>query len=206
MLSKLQYISQGNNDQAQLYNIQAALDAGCNWIQLRVKGRDEAFVYPLATAVKILCDRYRAVLIINDFISVAREIDADGVHVGLADAPVSEARTRLAAGKIIGGTANTWADVVQRIGEGCDYIGLGPYRFTTTKEQLSPVLGLQGYADIMKAIAGQERAVPVYAIGGIRAADLAPILATGVYGVAVSGLVTEAADKKALVHQLLSVQ
>lgn len=205
MLSRLQYISQGNSDQAQLYNIEAALYAGCKWIQLRVKNQEEAAVYSLATAVKALCDQYNAVLIINDFVAVAHAIDADGVHIGLTDAPVHEARARLAAGKIIGGTANTLADVLQRIGEGCDYVGLGPYRFTTTKEKLSPVLGLDGYADIMSALAERGLSVPVYAIGGIMGPDVAAILDTGVHGVAVSGLITKAVDKKALVHQLLSV-
>jgi thiamine-phosphate pyrophosphorylase len=203
MFSKLQYISQGENEQTQLDNIRAALEAGCNWIQLRYKNQDEVAVYALAVAVKVLCDRYKAVFIVNDFVAVAREVDADGVHVGLTDTAVETARKQLGAGKIIGGTANTLADVAQRIREGCDYLGLGPFRFTTTKEKLNPVLGLDGYQEIMNALTTKGLSVPVYAIGGIRAEDAAAILSTGVHGIAVSGLITEALDKKELVTQLL---
>jgi len=203
MFSKLQYISQGEDEQTQLDNIRAALEAGCNWIQLRYKNQDEVAVYALAVAVKVLCDRYKAVFIVNDFVAVAREVDADGVHVGLTDTAVETARKQLGAGKIIGGTANALTDVEQRIREGCDYVGLGPFRFTTTKEKLSPVLGLDGYQEIMNTLTAKGLSVPVYAIGGIRAEDAGAILSTGVHGIAVSGLITEAIDKKELVTQLL---
>lgn len=205
MYSKLQYISQGKDVSSQLYNIQAALDAGCKWIQLRYKQADELSLFSLAVAVKKLCDGYNAILIINDFVSIAREVDADGVHVGLSDTPVAAARGKLPPGKIIGGTANTLADVIQRIGEQCDYIGLGPYRFTATKEKLSPILGLEGYREIMKALAVQKASIPVYAIGGIPYEDVPAILSTGVHGIAVSGMIANATDKHAVVSYMSSL-
>lgn len=205
MYSKLQYISQGKEVSSQLYNIQAALDAGCKWIQLRYKQADEPSMFSLAVAVKKLCDHYKAILIINDFVSIAREVDADGVHVGLSDTPVPVARKKLEPGKIIGGTANTLADVEQRISEQCDYIGLGPYRFTATKEKLSPILGLDGYRDIMNVLAAKNSFIPVYAIGGILSDDITAILSTGVHGIAVSGMVTNAPDKHAVVSYVSSL-
>lgn len=202
MTSKLQYISQGKSPGDHLTNSKAALDAGCSWIQLRMKQQPEATVLQVAAEVKRCCEAYNAVFIVNDFVHVAHEVDAHGVHVGLSDMAVQAARQILGNGKIIGGTANTLEDVRKRIGEQCDYIGLGPFRFTTTKEKLSPILGTQGYKIIMQALAAEKATIPVYAIGGITADDLDTIMETGVHGVALSGVITNAADQKQLVQQL----
>jgi thiamine-phosphate pyrophosphorylase len=105
----------------------------------------------------------------------------------------------LGSEKIIGGTANTLTDVIKRIEENCNYIGLGPYRFTSTKDNLSPILGLAGYKEIIKQI---YNTVPIYAIGGIVASDITQILETGIYGVAMSGTLTNYPDKKELINQL----
>ncbi len=133
---------------------------------------------------------------------IARTLDADGVHLGLDDMPVAEARSILGAGKIIGGTANTYEDVLQRVGEQCDYAGLGPFRFTTTKAQLSPVLGLTGFQDIMASLSAAGIAIPVYAIGGILSEDLEALMGTGIYGIALSGLITRTAAPQPLIQQL----
>lgn len=202
MFSKLQYISQGRTATEQLRNITAALDAGCNWIQLRWKGQQEQNVLELAGIVKEKCTAYQATFIINDAPQIAATVDADGVHLGLTDMPVQEARAILGTDKILGGTANTFTDAVQRAKEGCDYIGLGPFRFTTTKEKLSPVLGTTGYQSIMDALTGAGITIPVYAIGGIVAEDLATLMLTGIHGIALSGLITNAAAKQTLVQQL----
>jgi thiamine-phosphate pyrophosphorylase len=103
--------------------------------------------------------------------------------------------------KITGGTANTLEQVLQRVEEGCSYIGLGPFRFTTTKEKLSPIIGLQGFKKIMDKLNEQRISMPVYAIGGIDLKDVKDIMQTGVYGVAVSGIITYHPDKKLLVQQ-----
>lgn len=201
MYSKLQYISQGATEQHQLDHIRAALDAGCTWVQLRFKEADERTFEATAGQAKQLCTAYGATFIINDHPVIAKSVDADGVHLGLDDMPVAEARTILGHQKIIGGTANTLDQVMKRIGERCNYIGLGPLRFTTTKKKLSPVLGVEGYRAIMDAIK-QQTPVPVYAIGGIVAEDIESLLDTGVYGVAVSGIISDHPDKKTLVSHL----
>lgn len=204
MFSKLQYISQGATDNEQLNNIQQALDAGCNWIQLRFKNATPAAIKALAAQVKVLCASSNAVFIINDHPQIAKDIPADGVHLGLQDMPVIDARS-ITGDKIIGGTANTLEDVLKRIDEGCSYIGLGPFRFTTTKEKLSPVLGLEGYSKIMEGLNQRQMQVPVYAIGGIVLEDIAAIIQTGVYGVALSGVITHHPDKKLLLQQLNTI-
>lgn len=201
-MHKLQYISQGRTVQEQTENIQSALDSGCRWVQLRFKNAGNNELSDLAVQVKKMCSAYQATFIMNDRVDIAKRIDADGVHLGLLDTSIAEARSILGANKIIGGTANTITDVLKRIDEKCDYIGLGPFRFTPTKEKLSPVLGLDGITLIMKAVLSGEKQIPVYAIGGIIQDDVAAIMKTGVFGIAVSGAVTTHPNKKELIQNL----
>jgi thiamine-phosphate pyrophosphorylase len=202
MFNKLQYISQGNTVDEQLNNIHQALDNGCKWIQIRFKNHFSDNAFTLAEAVKTLCEEYLANFIINDNVYLAHQIAADGVHLGLDDMSISEARSILGDTKIIGATANTFEDIQNHIQNGCDYIGLGPFKFTTTKENLSPILGLKGYRTIMGKMQENELTTPVYAIGGITLDDIEPLLQTGIYGIAVSGLITQATNKKKIIKQL----
>jgi thiamine-phosphate pyrophosphorylase len=202
MYSRLQYISSGATANEQLANIQAALDAGCKWIQLRYKNALQGEIKVLSETVNDICKSYKATFIINDFPDMAAQIDADGFHLGLQDMDIELARELYGKEKIIGGTANTLKDVLQRVEEGCDYIGLGPYRFTTTKEKLSPVLGLAGYETIMEELHKRGINTPVYAIGGIETDDISALMNTGIYGIAVSGMITRNSDKKYLIEEL----
>lgn len=154
----------------------------------------------LAVQVKKMCSAYRATFILNDHVDIAKRIDADGVHLGLLDTSIAEARSILGENKIIGGTANTISDVMMRISENCDYIGLGPFRFTPTKEKLSPVLGLDGIALIMKEALHGEKQVPIYAVGGIILNDVPEIKNTGIYGVAISSEITAHPNQKELIQ------
>ena len=202
MFSKLQYISQGETVAEQLNNIQQALNAGCNWIQLRFKNATLHTTMQLAEEVKQLCTTYNATFIINDYPHIAKAVDAGGVHLGLTDVSINEAKKIVGEYKIIGGTANTLQHVLQRVDEGCDYVGLGPLRFTATKLKLSPILGLEGYQQIMDALAESQIQLPIYAIGGIVLEDIPAIMKTGMYGVAVSSIITNHPEKKLLVKQL----
>ena len=132
MYTRLQYISQGFTGKEQLKNIQNLLDAGCEWVQLRFKNGKNKELHNLAERVKKLCSTYHTKFIMNDHVNLAKIVDADGVHLGLHDTSIAQARTILGGNKIIGGTANTIQDVMMRINEKCDYIGLGPFRFTST--------------------------------------------------------------------------
>ncbi|SHM82216.1 thiamine phosphate synthase [Flavobacterium chilense] len=202
MYHKLQYISQGKTIEEQLYNIHQALDAGCDWIQLRFKDQTVKDTYALAEAVKFLCEEYLANFIVNDNLSLAQQIAADGVHLGLSDMKIDEARAILGSTKIIGGTANTFEDIKNHVKNGCDYIGLGPFRFTNTKEKLSPILGLSGYFEILRQMKKNKIQIPVYAIGGIELNDINPLMETGIHGIAVSGMITNSDKKKKLIQQL----
>ncbi len=202
MFSKLQYISQGETAAMQLKNINEALDAGCSWVQLRFKNAEEYELKTTAEEVKKVCDTYSATFIINDHPLIAKAVDADGVHLGLTDMLIKEAVEIVGIDKIIGGTANTLQDVLQRVQEGCSYVGLGPLRFTTTKKKLSPVLGLEGYKNIMDELRRRNIDIPIYAIGGIVTEDILSILQTGVYGLAGSGIITHHPNKKELVKEI----
>jgi len=204
-MEKLQYISQGQTLTEQKNNILKALDAGAKWIQIRWKDADEKDRYVLAEQIKQTCSEFVASCIINDHPSLAAAVDADGVHLGLDDCSVTAARDILGAGKIIGGTANSFADVKQRISEHCDYIGLGPFNYTTTKQKLSPLLGIAGYENIIQQVrlAGLPP-IPIFAIGGIsQLEDIQQLLEIGVYGVALSGIVTKTPNIVSSINKIL---
>ncbi|MFD2599621.1 thiamine phosphate synthase [Sphingobacterium corticis] len=188
--SRLQYISDGETLELQERNIRQALAFGANWIQLRwKKNKDEAFE-SFAKNVRVLCTKHQACFIINDHVDTAKKVEADGVHLGLDDMSVLDARRILGTNKIIGGTANTLDHVLSRTEENCDYIGLGPFRFTSTKQKLSPILGLDGYQEITDLLTKRNiSAPPIYAIGGIRVNDISDLKEIGIHGVAVSGLI-----------------
>ena len=202
MNNQLQYISQGNTVEEQVYNIHKALNNGCDWIQMRFKKNYSDDAFTLAEAVKMLCKEYLATFIINDNVHLAKQLDADGVHLGLSDMSVKEARLILGKTKIIGGTANTFEDVLQRTAENCDYIGLGPYQFTTTKQHLSPILGLEGYRSIIEQMKAKNIQIPIYAIGGITLEHVESLMKTGIHGIAVSGLITQIKNASQLIKQL----
>lgn len=194
VIDKLHYISQAPEQGSHLTAIEKVLRSGGKWIQLRVKEQSEEAVLELALEANRLCREYGAKLIINDYPLVALKSGAYGVHLGLDDMPVPEARVILGKDKCIGGTANTFEDVQRRAAEGVDYIGLGPFRFTTTKKNLSPVIGMEGYTSIIRQMNESGISIPVIAIGGIDLPDIKPILETGIHGIAVSGLLTREND------------
>ena len=202
MYSKIQYISQGSTKQEQIQNITSVLEAGCKWIQLRFKNATLQVFTSTALEVKKLCIKHGATFIINDNVNLVKEVNADGVHLGLTDMSIKEARRIVGSDKIIGGTANTLNDVLRRISEKCDYIGLGPYRFTYTKEKLSPILGLEGFQEIMGHIHLSGNHIPLYAIGGIELDDIPEILNTGIHGIALSGILSNKKDTSEIIKQL----
>ncbi|MDM1396296.1 thiamine phosphate synthase [Myroides odoratimimus] len=204
MLNKIQYISHGDTPQEQLYHIETVLGAGQQWIQYRFKNTTNTTLWQTAEQVKRLCEQYQATLIINDHVDLAKAIEADGVHLGLTDLSIIQAKAYL-PNKIIGGTANTIEDIQLRHTEGCDYIGLGPYRYTTTKQKLSPILGLTGYQQILKQMQELNINIPVVAIGGIQLEDVEDLKQAGLHGIAISGLLQNSTDKKSLLQQLNNI-
>jgi thiamine-phosphate pyrophosphorylase len=185
-----------------LQQVEVACEAGIRWVQLRMKQADPQQFLDIAAAAKKICDEWGCALIINDRVEIAIEVKAHGVHLGKEDMHPTEARRLLGDDFIIGATANTMEDIRAHHRAGVDYVGLGPYRYTTTKKNLSPVLRLEGYRQIMDQLSREQISIPIIAIGGIGKEDAASLLHTGVQGIAFSGLLVHAADRKATVQLL----
>ena len=201
----IQFISHSNERCSYLDGIRLALEGGCKWVQLRMKDAPDEQVAQLGVQARELCDRYGSKLILDDRVELVAKTGADGVHLGKNDMPIAQAREILGSGKIIGGTANTFEDIVAHWKSGADYIGCGPFRFTTTKKNLSPILGLEGYRDIVARMKDAGITLPLVAIGGITAEDIPAILETGVDGIAVSGTVLRAEDPAAEMAKLIEL-
>lgn len=188
----IQFITHSNERYDHVEGAKLALQGGCRWIQLRMKDAMEIDFLRVAKKIRRLCDEYHATFILDDHVEWVGLTGADGVHLGKNDMPVDEARKMLGRNKIIGGTANTFEDVERLSRQGADYIGCGPFRFTTTKKNLSPVLGLEGYRDITAQMKAHDIQLPIIAIGGILHQDIPAIMQTGVTGIAVSGAILNA--------------
>lgn len=188
----IQFITHSNTRYDYVEGARLALEGGCRWIQLRMKDAQEVDFLLAAKQIGAMCKEYGATFILDDHVEWVRITGADGVHLGKNDMPVDEARNQLGANRIIGGTANTFEDVERLWRQGANYIGCGPYRFTTTKKNLSPVLGLDGYRHIISKMKAHDINIPVVAIGGILQPDIKDVMATGVSGIAVSGAILNA--------------
>lgn len=190
-----------------------ALEGGCKWVQLRVKSPDlitdeakaefMASLKAMALEAQRMCREHGATFIIDDNVALVKEIGADGVHLGKKDMPISEARRILGKDFIIGGTANTFEDVKAHYEAGADYIGCGPFRFTTTKQGLSPILGLEGYRSIVSRMRAEGIDLPIVAIGGITKEDIPEIMQTGVTGIALSGTILNAENPVAETRRII---
>ncbi|MCW4117883.1 thiamine phosphate synthase [Prevotella copri] len=202
---QLQFISHQNEKMTYLDGIREALAGGCKWIQLRMKGATDEEVRPIALKVKKLCKEQNATFLIDDRVQLVKEVGADGVHLGKNDMPIAEARKILGDDFIIGGTANTFEDVKAHYEAGADYIGCGPFHFTTTKKKLSPILGLEGYHEIIQKMKAENIDIPIVAIGGITKEDIPDIMKTGVNGIALSGSILNAKDPASETHDIMEM-
>ena len=165
-------------------SVRIALEGGCRWVQLRIKDMDDEHIYPVALRTQKLCREYGATFIIDDHVEIAKQIQANGVHLGKLDMSICEARKILGNNFIIGGTANTLEDVKAHYEAGADYIGCGPFRYTTTKSNLSPILGLEGYRQITSRMKEAHINISLVAIGGITGTDIPKLMQTGINGIA----------------------
>lgn len=193
-IGKLQFISNYQSKVSHLQQIQEVIMAGVKWIQYRPKEMPEDLLIAEGHQIAALCKNNGVTFIMNDRVDIAQILGADGVHLGKLDMSPKKARELLGDGKIIGGTANTTDDILHLVSQGVDYVGLGPFRFTNTKKNLSPVLGIIGYQKIVDTLKAQDVHIPLISIGGIAQNDLNAILNTGIYGIAVSSVISEAAN------------
>ena len=214
----LQFITHYTEKCSYIDSAKIALEGGCRWIQLRMKDVSETILEHHALIIQEMCKEYGATFIIDDNVFLAKKINADGVHLGKNDMPITEARRILGDDFIIGATVNTFEEILKiidnvQVGTSTsivteelkvhnpmvqssivqvNYIGCGPFRFTHTKQKLSPILGIEGYKEIVKKKLEQNIDIPIVAIGGISNADIPHILETGIDGIALSSSILRA--------------
>ncbi|OUR91931.1 thiamine-phosphate diphosphorylase [Flavobacteriales bacterium 34_180_T64] len=201
IIPKLHYISQGSSPAAHLENIQKACSSGTELVQLRLKISSEKKLLKFAKEARKITSHFQTRLIINDYYKIAKAVKADGVHLGQTDTCPTIARTHLYSWQMIGGTANTLQDCEKLLDKDIDYISLGPFRETITKDNLPPVLGLKGYRAITDVL---KTPIPIIGVGGITTEDVTDILETGISGIAVSGEITRDFNSIRKFNQLLN--
>lgn len=191
--SKLQFITHYTEKYSYIDSARIALEGGCRWIQLRMKNADASILEETALIVQKMCKDYGATFIIDDHVLLTKKIKADGVHLGKNDMPIAEARRLLGDSFIIGGTVNSLDDVRATLQSATpNYFGCGPFRFTSTKKNLAPILGHEGYRNIIREMKEGGIRIPLVAIGGIRKEDIPELMADGVHGIALSSSILRA--------------
>lgn len=179
--------------------VNEALDAGAPVIQLRAKGLPDRELYEFASRIMQACSRRGACCIINDRVDIALAVDADGVHIGADDLPVTVARRLLGDGRVLGATARDPETAQRHEAAGATYLGVGPAYSTGSKDGLPSPLGPEGIARVAAAVS-----IPVIAVAGITASRVPELIAAGAYGVAVISAVSKADDPRAATEELLA--
>lgn len=160
--------------------VEEAIKGGVDCVQLREKNIDTRQFVEIAQTIKYITDRHNVPLIINDRIDVALAVKADGVHLGQDDMPLPIARTLVPHSMIIGISVSTVNEAIEAQRDGADYIGAGSVFPTSTKDDISGIIGLEGLQEITKAVS-----IPVIAIGGIQIHNAQDVMEHGAGGIAV---------------------
>ena len=200
----LQFITHTTEQYGYVEGAIEALNGGCKWIQLRMKGADADDIRRAVDKLKPLCQEKGAILILDDHVELTSQLDIDGVHLGKNDMPPAEARALIGEKYIIGGTANTFDDIKNLVAQGVDYIGLGPFRYTETKQNLSAILGIEGYKNILSQCRIAGITTPIVAIGGIEPDDIPTIMQAGVSGIALSGTILRSDNPAETTHKIIT--
>jgi thiamine-phosphate pyrophosphorylase len=198
-IPKLHYISQGNTPAEHLENIQKACSSGAELVQLDlIKVSDKDYL-KFAKEAREITSHFQTRLMISGNYKIAKEVKADGVHLGRTQLLATAARIHLYTWQIIGGTANTLQECKTLLKEEVDYISLGAFK--GEQDNLSTNLGLNGYTAIVEAL---DTKTPIIGFGGITTSDVKNILETGISGIAVSKEITQDFNKIKTFNQLLS--
>lgn len=201
----LQYITNTNCDVPVVRQIEEVIAGGCRWVQIRMKDASDEEVAKVVEDVKPLCIETETFLIINDRVELAKTVDAGGVHLGKSDMLPSQARMILGPAAVIGVTANTFEDITRVRSLDVDYIGIGPYADTHTKENLATILGIEGLRSLCTQMEQQEINIAHVAVGGIKKEDVDAIMQAGADGIAVSGAIAFADDIKKATEEFLQL-
>jgi len=176
--------------------LRAALDGGADIVQLREKNLPRREIERAGATFRRIADTYSALFIVNDDPELAHACDADGLHVGQDDLPVTEARAVLGPDSIIGLSTHTPEQVDAGVHSGADYISVGPIWETPTKEG-RPATGLDLISHASDSTTASPSAVPFFAIGGIDTTNATDVLAAGARRLCVVRAIRDADDPAA---------
>jgi len=157
-----------------------AIAGGADTIQFRQKQGNMREMIGIARDMKSLCKKAGVTLIVNDRIDIAIAAEANGVHLGQDDFPITLARRLLGNDKIIGGSARNLEEALECVNQGADYIGFGPVYSTLSKEDAGTATGIELLKEISETIS-----IPVIAIGGIGPVNIHEVIRSGAHGIAV---------------------
>ena len=199
----LQFITHASDRYSIAEEVQMAIEGGCRWVQLRMK--DAAYDEMKSTALDIIpiCKEHDVILVIDDNVELVNELRVHGVHLGKDDMDPRKARELLGPHAIIGVTANTAEDILSFRNIDVDYVGVGPFRHTTTKKKLAPIIGIDGYKSIVETTRAGGNHLPLVAVGGVTLEDIPALMGAGLQGVAVSGAIINADDPVEYTRRLL---
>lgn len=200
MIPKLHYISQGNTPEAHLEHIQNACASGAELVQLRLENIEEPALLKIAEKARDITQHFQTRLIIYNHYKIAKTVKADGVYLAKKNSSPTVVKKHLYSWQSIGSAANTMQDCQTLIAKKVDYIFLGSFRLTPTKNDSNLVLGLNGYLTILDEL---KTEIPIIAIGGITLTDVPELLKIGVYGIALSDELTKDFNKIKSFKQLL---
>lgn len=201
----LQYITNTDCPTPVAEQIKAVIRGGCRWVQIRMKEATDEEIEKVVEEVKPIAAENDCLLLLDDRVELCNKLALTGVHLGKEDMLPSKARVELGPLAVIGVTANTFEDVVAVRSLDVDYLGVGPFRATTTKKNLAPVLGIEGIKSIINKMQEAEIEIPVVAIGGIKADDIPSLLEIGCKGIAVSGAIAFADNLEEATRRIISL-
>ena len=198
--SSMYFITDSTNysEEEFLYRVEQALMGGITLLQLREKDKSTREYMDLAEKVHTLTKKYNVPLIIDDRVDVALAIDAEGVHVGQSDMPVSTARKLMGDDKIVGATTKTVEQAVEAYAQGADYLGVGAIYPTTTKVK-TVLTSTETLGNICSAVP-----IPVNAIGGLNKDNIDVLEGIPIAGICVVSEIMKADDPKQAAVELQS--
>jgi thiamine-phosphate pyrophosphorylase len=202
-ISRLHYLTQDLPHRPHVEQARVACEAGANWVQYRCLSKPDSELLSDLREIGIICDDWGATLIVTGHVHLLGEADVQGVHIENMAADLSAIRRMIGPDRTLGASANNFEDIRRQSASGdVDYFGCGPFGITKTKPNNYPLLGVEGYAEIVTKMKEARIDIPVLAVGGVGAEAVPVLLKTGVYGIAVSAAVNLGDDPAAAYRTL----
>lgn len=190
----LMFITQEQSQHSLQEQLESYVEGGGRLLQIRLKGKSKEEYRRVVKHVVDVMDTLGGSVVVNDDWEIARETGAWGVHIGQQDGDPFKVRTAVGEEIAIGVTVNTLSQLVALKDAPIDYVGLGPLRFTRTKDRLAPLLGIDGVRQVVVGARNAGVTHPIFVIGGVENIDVVPLFELGVHGVAVSASIASASD------------